>query len=75
MVLGLRANAVQVNAWNKQNGFDRPVIEQYLSYMNDLLHGNLGFSYAENQPVTLAVRRAPGPQHLPVRHIAAVRRS
>jgi peptide/nickel transport system permease protein len=52
VVLGLRANAAQVNAWNKQNGFDRPVIEQYLSYMNALLHGNLGFSFAENQPVS-----------------------
>jgi peptide/nickel transport system permease protein len=50
-VLGLRANNAQVAAWNKQNGFDRPVIEQYLSYMNGLLHGNLGYSYANNQTV------------------------
>ena len=50
-VLGLRANNAQVAAWNKQNGFDRPVIEQYLSYMNGLIHGNLGYSYAENQTV------------------------
>jgi peptide/nickel transport system permease protein len=27
------------------------VVEQYLSYMNGLLHGNLGYSYAENQTV------------------------
>jgi peptide/nickel transport system permease protein len=50
-VLGLRANIAQVNAWNKTYGYDRPVIEQYLSYMNGLLHGNLGYSYAENQTV------------------------
>jgi peptide/nickel transport system permease protein len=50
-VLGLRANNFQVAAWNKQNGFDRPVIVQYLSYMNGLLHGNLGYSYSENQTV------------------------
>ena len=50
-VLGLRANDAQIAAWNKANGFDRPVIEQYLSYMNDLLHGNLGYSYANNQTV------------------------
>jgi peptide/nickel transport system permease protein len=50
-VLGLRATAQQVNAWNLENGFDRPLIEQYLSYMNGLLHGNLGYSYAENQTV------------------------
>jgi peptide/nickel transport system permease protein len=50
-VLGLRANNAQVAAWNKANGFGRPVIVQYLSYMNGLLHGNLGYSYAENQTV------------------------
>lgn len=49
--LGLRANNAQVAAWNKQYGFARPVVEQYLSYMNGLLHGNLGYSYAENQTV------------------------
>jgi peptide/nickel transport system permease protein len=50
-VLGLRANNAQIAAWNKANGFDRPVIVQYLSYMNGLLHGNLGYSYANNQTV------------------------
>ncbi len=50
-VLGLRANNAQITAWNQENGFSRPVIEQYLSYMNGLLHGNLGYSYANNQTV------------------------
>jgi peptide/nickel transport system permease protein len=50
-VLGLKANNAQVAAWNKQNGFDDPVIVQYLRYMKELLHGNLGYSYAENQSV------------------------
>jgi peptide/nickel transport system permease protein len=50
-VLGLRASNAAVDAWNKQYGYDRPVIEQYLSYMNGLIHGNLGYSYAENQTV------------------------
>jgi peptide/nickel transport system permease protein len=50
-VLGLRANNFQVAAWNKQNGFDDPVIVQYLRYMKGLLHGNLGYSYSENQTV------------------------
>jgi peptide/nickel transport system permease protein len=51
LALGLRANNAQIAAFNKSNGFDRPVIEQYLTYMNNLLHGNLGYSYAENQTV------------------------
>jgi peptide/nickel transport system permease protein len=51
VVLGLRANGAAIAAWNKQNGFDEPVVVQYLKYMNNLLHGNLGYSYAENQTV------------------------
>jgi peptide/nickel transport system permease protein len=50
-IFGLRANNAQIAAWNKANGYDRPVFEQYLTYMNNLLHGNLGYSYAENQTV------------------------
>ena len=50
-VLGLRATNAQIAAWNKSNGFSRPVIEQYLSYMNALIHGNLGYSYSNNQTV------------------------
>ena len=51
VALGLRANNAQIASWNKQNGYDRPVVVQYLTYMNGLLHGNLGYSYAENQTV------------------------
>ena len=50
-VLGLSARPAQINAWNQANGYDDPVIVQYLKYMNQLLHGNLGYSYAENQSV------------------------
>ena len=50
-VLGLSARPAQIAAWNKSNGYDDPVIVQYLRYMNQLLHGNLGYSYAENQSV------------------------
>ncbi len=51
VVLGLRTNNAAIDAWNKQHGFDDPVIVQYLRYMNNLLHGNFGYSYAENQTV------------------------
>jgi peptide/nickel transport system permease protein len=50
-VLGLSAKPAQIAAWNKTNGYDDPVVVQYLRYMNNLLHGNLGYSYAENQSV------------------------
>ena len=50
-VLGTRAPQSTINAWNKSNGYDDPVIVQYFRYVNHLLHGNLGFSYANNQTV------------------------
>ena len=50
-VLGLRANNAQIAAWNASHGFSRPVVEQYLSYMNGILHGNIGYSYSDNQTV------------------------
>ncbi len=50
-VLGLSARPAQVAFWNKSNGYDDPVIVQYFRYVNNLLHGNLGYSYAENQSV------------------------
>jgi peptide/nickel transport system permease protein len=51
VALGLRANNAQIAAFNKANGYDRPVFDQYVTYMNGLLHGNLGYSWAENQTV------------------------
>jgi len=51
-VLGLRATPAAVFAWDKANGFNRPIAIQYLSYMNQLVvHGNLGQSYKLNQSV------------------------
>src|ERR1700691_3860639 len=50
-VLGLQARPSQINAWNKANGYDDPVIVQYLHYINTLIHGNFGYSYVENQSV------------------------
>jgi len=50
-ILGPKATHAAVIAWNKQHGFYRPWILQYVSYMNGLIHGNLGYSYVENQTV------------------------
>jgi peptide/nickel transport system permease protein len=50
-VLGLSARPAQVAAWNKTNGYDDPVIVQYFRYIGNLLRGNMGYSYAENQSV------------------------
>jgi peptide/nickel transport system permease protein len=50
-VLGPRTPTVTLNAWNKANGYDDPWIVQYLHYMGRLLHGDLGYSYKQNQSV------------------------
>src|SRR6185312_4061305 len=50
-VLGLRAPQAQVDAWDKSHGFTRPLVIQYLTYIGQLLHGNLGQSYKQNQGV------------------------
>ncbi|MEV5646874.1 ABC transporter permease [Nocardia sp. NPDC052254] len=52
---GLRA---QVRA---DYGFDRPVFEQYLSYLNMVLHGQLGTSYQLQQPVTTLIANQLAP--------------
>ena len=54
-VLGPKANVVTIAAYNKQNGFDKPWLVQYLHYMNDLVHGNFGYSYKLNQSVTALI--------------------
>ena len=52
-VLGPRANAVSIAAWNRQHGFAAPVTVQYLRYMTGIIrHGSLGYSYKLNQSVS-----------------------
>ena len=51
VLLGPKASPQAVAAFNAQNGYDEPVIVQYWHYIYALLHGNLGYSYKENQPV------------------------
>lgn len=59
-ILGVKANPAAVAAFNRANGLDRPVPIQYLLWMNQLLHGNLGRSYKLNAPVlTLIDQRLP----------------
>lgn len=50
-ILGPRATSVEIAAFNRQFGLDRPLLAQYLSYLSQLAHGNLGFSYKLNQSV------------------------
>jgi peptide/nickel transport system permease protein len=51
-ILGPRASAAQLQQFTIQNHYDRPLIVQFGLWCNDLLHGNLGYSYHLNENVT-----------------------
>lgn len=49
--LGLRANKALIAAFDVKFGLLKPLPIQYLDWVNQLIHGNLGFSYKLNQSV------------------------
>lgn len=51
LMLGEGSTPQQVAAVNHQLGYDRPLLQQYLSYCGELLHGDLGTSYLFKRPV------------------------
>jgi peptide/nickel transport system permease protein len=50
-IIGPRATPLQIAAFNRQYGLDRPLAVQYLSFLNQLIHGNLGYSFKQNMSV------------------------
>src|ERR1700722_19910387 len=50
-LLGPRASAPEVRAFEIANGYNRSIIVQYLDYLSRLVRGNLGFSYHYNETV------------------------
>ncbi len=59
-ILGSRATSLQIQEFNRSNGFDQPVWEQYVRYVANAARGNLGFSYRLNQSVvSLLAERIP----------------
>jgi peptide/nickel transport system permease protein len=53
---GSRAQAASVEILRKQLGLDRPLHEQYLTYLGNLMRGDLGDSYYFDRPVADALR-------------------
>ena len=51
-LLGVRATPEQIAYYNNLYGFNKPFYVQYLKWVGQLLHGNLGFSDHLNQSVT-----------------------
>ncbi|HYW27986.1 MAG TPA: ABC transporter permease [Terriglobales bacterium] len=59
-VLGERATNVAIAQFEKQNGFDQPLPVQYWRWLDRVLHGDLGFSYKQNESVSeLLAERLP----------------
>jgi peptide/nickel transport system permease protein len=50
-LLGPRATAEQVAYYNRLYGFDQPFYVQYIKWVDQILHGNFGFSTKLNQSV------------------------
>lgn len=51
LIAGRQASASEILAIRRNLGLDRPVLEQYGSWVWKLVHGDLGFSYRGSVPV------------------------
>ena len=60
LLTGEKATEAQVAQVRANLGLDRPIHEQYLTFLGRTLQGDLGFSYRNQQPVTkLIANRMP----------------
>jgi peptide/nickel transport system permease protein len=51
-IAGRQATPLTVELVTRRLGLNRPIIDQYGSFVWNLLHGNLGYSYYNSEPVT-----------------------
>ncbi|MDX6619286.1 MAG: peptide/nickel transport system permease protein [Gaiellales bacterium] len=57
--LGPRASSAQIQQFNKLNGYDLPIWQQFYEYCRGLvLHFNLGYSYKKNEGVSALIQDA-----------------
>jgi peptide/nickel transport system permease protein len=54
---GPHASEAQVQVLRHRYGYDQPLVQQYITYMGDLLHGNLGDSITTRRPVSEDLRQ------------------
>jgi peptide/nickel transport system permease protein len=60
-ILGNTATTAKIKALDAQLGLNRPVLNQYFSWLSGVLHGNFGTSFITNVPVTSTLRIALQP--------------
>jgi peptide/nickel transport system permease protein len=58
VLAGKEATPAQVNAIATQLFLNKPWYISYWHFLSGLLHGNLGYDYYNNQPVTTSIRQA-----------------
>lgn len=56
--LGDNATPAQIQAFNQAHGLDRPLPVRYAAYLGDLVHGNMGTTFALGQPISTIIRQA-----------------
>jgi peptide/nickel transport system permease protein len=54
-ILGPKATPLQIETFLHDNGYDRPLVFQFFSWAGNVLHGDLGYSYQLNEPVTTVI--------------------
>ncbi len=54
-ILGMQATQEQIDAFNRANGFDRPLWQQYFTFLSQIAVGDLGDSFKLNRPVADAI--------------------
>lgn len=52
------ADPAAVEEFRIKEGFDKPLYVQYLNWLGDVLHGELGYSYMSERPVSEAILQA-----------------
>jgi peptide/nickel transport system permease protein len=54
-IIGPRASALQIAVFNREYGLNRALPVQYLSFLGQLIRGNLGYSFKQNMSVNAIV--------------------
>jgi peptide/nickel transport system permease protein len=54
-IAGKTASRAQIELVTRLLGLNKPYWEQYLIFMNHLIHGNFGFSYVQERPVSAII--------------------
>jgi peptide/nickel transport system permease protein len=59
-ILGFRATPGRIAIFNSTYGLNQPLWRQFITYVNEIVHGNLGTSFYLQEPVsTLVAQRLP----------------